>query len=275
MVAEPEHTEPAIDLLADTWSALSAVCHGLTEEQWRLPTECPGWTVQDNVAHLVGLERMLQGRPVPPASPEPGPHVRNDLGRLNEAWLDSFRHLSGPAVLEQFDIVAAERLAELAALSSEAWDAPADTPAGPDSYRGFMRLRAFDSWVHEQDVRRATGDPGHLDGPAAEHSIDHLSRMLPYVVAKRAGLPDGSVLRWTVTGPVDRILTVVVSDGRGALTNDTSAEATVSIASDSEAFVCLLCGRWSAERAIDAAKATLHGDVRAGRSVLDHAGVMI
>lgn len=267
--------EPAIDLLADTWSALSGVGHQLTDTDWRLPTECPGWTVQDNLAHLVGLERMLQGKPMPPAVAGPGPHVRNDLGHVNEAWVESLRASSGAEVLEQFDIVAAERLAELAALSPEAWDAPAETPAGRDTYRGFMGLRAFDSWVHEQDIRRAAAHAGHLDGPAAEHSVDHVAKFVPYVVAKRSAAPDGTVVRWTLTGPVERTLTVAVHDGRGALVDDGSGEAAVSITSDSETFVCLLCGRWTAEKALSEGRVTVAGDTTTARSVLDHAGVMI
>jgi uncharacterized protein (TIGR03083 family) len=270
-----EKTEPAITWLADTWGALSALGHELGDEEWLLPTDCPGWSVQDNLAHIVGLERMLQGHPQPAAAAEPGPHVRNDLGRLNEAWIDTYRGRSGAAVLEEFDIVAAERLAELAALSPADWDEPADTPAGRDTYRGFMGLRTFDSWVHEQDIRRATARPGHLDGPAAEHSVDHVAGFVPFVVAKRAGLPDGTVVRWDVTGPVRRQLTVAVRDGRGSHVEEDPPAATASITSDTETFICLLCGRWTAEQAARDSRVTLRGDTAAARSVLDHAGVMI
>ena len=41
-------------------------------------------------------------------------------------------------------------------------------------YREFMRVRVMDSWVHEQDIRVATGRPGHDSGPAAQLSIDRL-----------------------------------------------------------------------------------------------------
>ena len=47
-------TEPLIGLLDAVWTSISAVCEGLTDDQWALPTGCPGWTVQDQVAHMIG-----------------------------------------------------------------------------------------------------------------------------------------------------------------------------------------------------------------------------
>lgn len=267
--------EPEIELLADAWEALSRLGHELRDDEWLLPTDCPGWSVQDNLAHVIGLERMLQGHPVPEAVASPGSHVHNDLGRVNEAWVAAMRPLSGAEALEQFDIVASERLAELAALSTDAWDAPADTPAGRDTYRGFMRLRAFDSWVHEQDIRRATRRPGHLTGPAAEHSVDHLGRMLPFIVAKRAAAPDGSVVTWTLTGPVERRFAAVVDAGRGSLHLHDDRAPTAAITSDTETFVCLVCGRWAAQRAHHEGRLTVAGDEALANRVLASAGVMI
>ena len=54
-------TEPLIALFEDVWGDIIAVCADLTDAQWERPTDCPGWTVQDNVAHMIGTERMLLG----------------------------------------------------------------------------------------------------------------------------------------------------------------------------------------------------------------------
>jgi hypothetical protein len=35
-----------------------------------------------------------------------------------------------------------------------------------------MHIRIFDCWVHEQDMRRATGRPGHLTGPVVHTTSD-------------------------------------------------------------------------------------------------------
>ena len=36
-----------------------------TEEQWKTETECPGWTVQDNLVHITALEAMSIGKDLP------------------------------------------------------------------------------------------------------------------------------------------------------------------------------------------------------------------
>jgi uncharacterized protein (TIGR03083 family) len=51
--------------------------------QWDLPTECPGWTVRDQVSHIVGVERMLLGDPEP-AHTLPAARVDGDLQHPRE-----------------------------------------------------------------------------------------------------------------------------------------------------------------------------------------------
>ena len=38
-------------------------------------------------------------------------------------------------------------------MSDEEWNAVTMTPTGPDSYGRFMRIRVFDCWMHEEDIR--------------------------------------------------------------------------------------------------------------------------
>ena len=34
----------------------------LSDTEWALPTECPGWDVKDQLSHLIGIERVDHGR---------------------------------------------------------------------------------------------------------------------------------------------------------------------------------------------------------------------
>ena len=43
------------DALAETWGALAEVCLDLSDAEWALPTECPGWDVKDQLSHLIGI----------------------------------------------------------------------------------------------------------------------------------------------------------------------------------------------------------------------------
>ena len=51
--------------LGEVWASLSDLLGELSDEQWSLPTPLPGWSVQDNVSHIVGTEAMLAGEPGP------------------------------------------------------------------------------------------------------------------------------------------------------------------------------------------------------------------
>src|SRR4030095_1824091 len=72
--------------------------------------------------------------------------------------------------------------------------------------RSFLPIRIFDNWVHEQDIRRAVGRPGHFAGPVAEHALERVARAMSFVVGcKVRPSPDTTVV-FEVTGPLGRTL---------------------------------------------------------------------
>src|SRR5206468_5615628 len=46
-----------VDMLEHVWGSIADLGSGLDEAQWKQPTDCPGWTVQDNLVHITALER--------------------------------------------------------------------------------------------------------------------------------------------------------------------------------------------------------------------------
>ncbi len=81
--------DETIAALTDVWASIDALLAGLDDADWSRPTNLPGWDVKAVVAHVVGTESMLLGDPAPDVtSTTPShPHVRNDIGRFNEAWV--------------------------------------------------------------------------------------------------------------------------------------------------------------------------------------------
>ena len=149
------------------WQSISELAESFSDEDWKTVTECPGWTVQDQVVHIIGIERTLLGDPTPEVDlPSDLPHVKNDVGAMNEAWIESRRGHSGAEVLAEFREVTAERLRRVSAMSDDELGAPTPSPVGEVPYRDFLAVRVFDSWIHEQDIRRALGRPGGWDTPA-------------------------------------------------------------------------------------------------------------
>ncbi len=84
MTVGGDHHEPVVDGLAEVWSSFAAACVGIGPEQWDLPTDCPGWTVKDQLAHVIGVERMVMGDEAPPPLEVVPDHVRNEFAALNE-----------------------------------------------------------------------------------------------------------------------------------------------------------------------------------------------
>ena len=50
-----------VDLMEHVWTSIGDLCSVLTEAEWKTPTDCPGWSVQDQIAHLAGSEGRILG----------------------------------------------------------------------------------------------------------------------------------------------------------------------------------------------------------------------
>ena len=162
---------------------------------------------------MIGTESMLLGDATPAVDVGAPGHVRNDIGRLNEAWVVSMADLSGADVLATFRGHTSRRLDLLRDMDGAAWEAEGFTPAGNDSYGRFMRIRVFDCWLHEQDIRDSVGRPGGDVGTAVELALDEAAAVMGYVVAKRAAAPPGSRVAFDLTGPTARRIFVEVGTG--------------------------------------------------------------
>jgi uncharacterized protein (TIGR03083 family) len=268
-----------LDGLFASWDAIDRLLDGLPDAAWKSPTPLPGWCVHDVVAHIIGTESMLQGIPTPESDVDVTTldHVRNPIGELNECWV---RHLSGETgadVLDRFRSVIAERRGALRAMSDEEWNAPTITPAGPDSYGRFMRIRIFDCWIHEQDIREALSLPSsdaELAGPAARQALDEMAASLGFVVGKKGKAPDGSRVELELTGPLSRTIRVAV-DGRARLVDDFGeVDATTVVRLDGLQFTRLGGGRPLATARSTAIE--FDGDVEVGqRIVVDNLAYVI
>jgi uncharacterized protein (TIGR03083 family) len=262
--------DQAVAVLDEQFDAVVALAEGLAPEEWDLPTACPRWSVKDNLVHVIGVEAMLLGRPTPEVTlPEDLPHVRNDLGRVNEQWIESYRGRSTTDVLADLREVIAERRAALAGMDQADFDAESFTPAGPDSYGRFMRVRVMDMWMHEQDVRQAVGRPGHEDGLAPQAALDEMTAALGYVVGKRAGAPPGSRVRFELTGPMARRVDVEVRD-RARVVDALAGDPTVTLTLPGHLFTRLCGGRGA-----DPATVVVDGDPDLGEAIVTHMGFMI
>jgi uncharacterized protein (TIGR03083 family) len=265
-----------VDKLERVWRSITDLCATFTETEWKTPTDCPKWTVQDQVSHMLGTEsRVFLERPMPAHTPSDMAHVQNDIGRMNEIWVDSRRSWPGARVLEEFREVTGERLKALRAMREADFAAQMQTPLGLRTAREFLHIRIFDNWVHEQDMRRAVRRPGHLEGPVAEHAVGRLAMAMPFVVGKKAQAADGTTVTFEITGPAGRTLPIGVEGGRARALDASPATPTVCLTMDVETFNCLGCGRWHPDQVLQAGKVQLAGNQALGETIVRQMNFMI
>lgn len=220
----------------DSWSALA---HDLPEDAWDLPTGCPGWSVRDNLAHVVGIEAVMAGDDEPDVEVPDLPHLTGDAGRYMETHVQVRRGRSIDALLAEMDDVFARRRQQVEAVTDLGEELPSLGGAtGPAA--GVLSLRIFDSYAHEQDVRRATGRPGHLSGPATDVTLRRIVRGLGFYLPTRVeGM--GGTLRIDVTDRPDDVLAFDLADGERL--EPAPDDPTVCMATDWSGLVALTCGR--------------------------------
>ena len=257
------------------WRSIESLCSSLTEVPWKTPTDCPGWSVQDQVSHLAGAESGILGNPRPDHTPKETGHVKNDVGQCNEVVVDFRRSWPGHKVLAEFRELTDQRLGLLRGMTDEEFAAETQTPIGPGTVTDFVRIRIFDAWVHEQDIRRALNIPGELEGPVAVHSVGRVARAMPFVVARKAQAPDGVTVVFDVTGSAGRVIPVGVAGGRGSELDSAPTSPTVKISTDVETFACLGCGRWDPNEVLRSNRVAIAGDPALGETIVKQMNIMI
>ncbi|WP_040337014.1 maleylpyruvate isomerase family mycothiol-dependent enzyme [Candidatus Blastococcus massiliensis] len=168
---------------------------GLTPEQWRTPSLCAGWTVQDVVAHVLSYEELGARRLV-----ERLARGRFSLHRTNAAGLREYGTRTPAQLVELLD----DHL----------------TPAGLTAGLGGA-IALTDGMVHQQDIRRPLGLPREIPAerlvPALRTAL--LSPVLHGVLRLRDVRLVATDIDWTfgrgpeVRGKAEAIL--MVAAGRG------------------------------------------------------------
>ena len=251
---------PTLQPYADAWihsiEAISELVQPLPEAEWNRRTPCPGWSVRDVVSHVIGLDCEMLGDPRPIHTlPRDLFHVTNEHQRYMEMQVDVRRHHTAPEMTAELEYTVIRRNRQL---RNESRD-PGTKVRGPMgtevTLEQAMRTRAFDVWVHEQDLRAALARPGNLDSPGAHIARDMLLEALPRVVAKDASAPRSSAIVFDVHGPVEFLRTIRVDiQGRGTLETAPALGPAATLTLDWETYVRLSCGRVTPEAVADRVK---------------------
>ena len=254
-----------VDALDQTWSAIDRVARPLAPDAYDAVTPCPGWSVRDVLSHLLGFELMVHGSPVPSFEGSWPDYVKNPIGELNEAFVESRRQEPGLKVLDEFRDATVRSLAVLRSLDDAGWEKVGWSPEGERPYYRFQETRVLDSWIHLQDIRDALLQPEDDHGPGEEIVINRFEAALPYIVGKKMRADDGVVVQVNLSGRLARTVVLEVRDGRAQPVSSSSRAADLEITTPVALFWRRAAGRISAP-AFLGASAT---DVRGSRSLAE------
>jgi len=174
------------DLTADDWTRLVD------------PPEFAGWTVHDVVVHLVANESLLAyqlGVPVP-GIPET---ATDNEGRTAQARA---RHASRPPshAVAELEAAAEATDAEVTVRGEARLDEPISWWGGRAASGVAVLVRAFETWTHADDIRRAIG-AGMVDPPPASLlTMAHTAcGFMPSLLAARGAFHPGRLVRFRFT----------------------------------------------------------------------------
>ncbi|GAA1342639.1 MULTISPECIES: maleylpyruvate isomerase family mycothiol-dependent enzyme [unclassified Streptomyces] len=268
---------PSLQTYADAWThsieSIAELVKPLAEGEWNRRTPCPAWSVRDIVSHIIGMECEQLGDPRPIHSlPRDLYHVQSDFARYMEMQVDVRRHHTSPEMTSELEYTIIRRARQLRNETRDP-ETMVRAPLGAEQTLELaLRMRVFDVWVHEQDLRATLGRPGNLDSPGATVVRDTLLEALPKVVAKDAGAPANSAIVLDVHGPLEFLRTVRVdAEGRGSVDGSPSLGPVVTLAMDWETYFLLACGRVRAGAVADRVK--IEGDQDLATAILQNFAV--
>jgi uncharacterized protein (TIGR03083 family) len=181
----------------------------LSAPDWEAPTVCPGWSVKDVAAHLLGddIGRLSWGRDdyVNPAfaagfdiATLPG--LVAAIDRQNAVWVAGARRISPELLIELLEMTGELTEAYFTSLDMTAlgmavdWAGPEPAPVWLDVAREYT-----ERWMHQQHIRDAVGKPGLKERRWFAPVLDAFVRALPRVL-RDAPSPDGATLRLIISG---------------------------------------------------------------------------
>jgi uncharacterized protein (TIGR03083 family) len=187
-------------------SALLALLEGLSSAQWEASTICPGWSVKDIAAHLVGDDLSIVARwrdsyAGGSFSLDSWDEVVAEINRRNEAWVDAMRRLSPAIIADLLRWTASPSLQAFRDRDPHAMAGPVSW-AGPDPAPGWLHVaREYtERWHHQQQIREAVGRP-LLDEPAFLRPVlATFARSLPRAYRDTAA-PTGTQIGVDFNGP--------------------------------------------------------------------------
>jgi len=223
--------------------ALLRLLAALSDDEWRAPTICPGWSVKDIALHLVGddiglLSRGRDGFVAPwfaavGNEPLPWDRLVDLIDAQNASWVHATRRISPRLLCELLAFTGEATLHHVATLDLAAIGGPVSW-AGPDPAPVWLDIAQeyTERWVHHQQIRDAVHQPGLTERRWFAPVLDAFARALPSAL-RDADAPPGTRVRLVVTGEAGGAWSALRTPSTWLLGQDHDrADATVTMDQD-------------------------------------------
>jgi len=187
----------AVEAYRRTMASFDLVLSELTDAEWRVHV-LRDLDIQGLVGHLIGVERQLHGA----LGLEPGVAIGTDHVASTQADALAQAGRAPSDTHAEWLILTAGTVARAATLDRAGLERPITLHNYTVPVERMLVVRSFESWTHEEDIRRATGRPlaapdaarlrlmTELAVTALPTGLDHIGRPKP-----------GRTARIVLTGP--------------------------------------------------------------------------
>jgi uncharacterized protein (TIGR03083 family) len=258
---------------------LMTLLRGLEPADWRKPTACALWSVQDIVAHLLDtcLRRLSFDRDRLETSPRRTFTDYADLvgylNQLNGEWVGAMRRVSPRVLLDLLDLAEPQLHAYFTSLDPQAPATIGVAWAGEERSLNWFDLgREYtERWLHQQQIREAVGAPGLNARRWLHPTLDVFVRALPFSYQSVSARPGSSILL-EIQGESGGVWTLAQGEDGWALFTGSGPTPSTRLTLDQNSAWKLFSKGLSpdqAERAV-----VIQGDPALGRPLLGALAVM-
>jgi uncharacterized protein (TIGR03083 family) len=252
----------------------------LPAEAWHLPTVARPWCVKDIAAHLLdgalrrlSLQRDKWMMPNPSGPVDGFEDLVGFLNKLNRTWVEAAQRLSPAVLIEGLERSGASLMEFLRPLDLEGPAPFAVAWAGETSstLRFDLARELTEIWLHQQQIRLATGNPPLFEARLLHPVMDTFMRALPHAY-REVEAPEGASVQVGLTGDSPRSYLLVRGSGEWRLGLGEAEGARVSVRLDPETAWRLFSKGLTPEEA--RARVVISGETRLALPLLGMVAVM-
>jgi uncharacterized protein (TIGR03083 family) len=190
----------------------------LSDREWSTPSRCEGWSVQDVIAHIVGVNTFWEASVRAGLAGNPTRMlVGFDPATTPALMVGGMRALTANEVFDQFVSSNDGFLGAITGLDDAGWSMLAEAPPGHIPIRLLVSHGLWDAWIHERDIAFPLGITPPVEADEVLASLRYAAALSPGFLLSVDESP-GGVFAVEVTDPAASLTLelgdcVVVHDG--------------------------------------------------------------